>query len=164
MNRRAVVVRGLELACMLAVLIAAVAVLPGAEAEEDFGDFRSSTLTTKAWGAMGAGKLDSALAFTGKCKELYMEKALEQQASLDGFASDDDAPMLWALNDVGTCLFIEGRVYEQQKKRKEALAAYEQLKTKLGYAQCWDPQGWFWKPAEAASKKIKELEFDAKLD
>ena len=93
-----------------------------------------------------------------------MEKALEQQASLDGFASDEEVPMLWALNDVGTCLFIEGRVFEEQKKRKEAVAAYEQLTSQLGYTQCWDPQGWFWKPAEAAAKKIKELEFDAKLE
>jgi hypothetical protein len=165
MKRRAVVVKGFEIVCMLLVVIAAVAVvLPGARAEEDFGDFRSWTLTTKAWGALAAGKLDAALAFTGKCQELYMEKALEQQASLDGFASDEEVPMLWALNDVGTCLFIEGRVFEEQKKRKEAVAAYEQLTSKLGYAQCWDPQGWFWKPAEAAAKKIKELEFDAKLE
>lgn len=165
MNRRAVVVKGFEIVCMLSVVIAAgAAVPPGARAEEDFGDFSSSTLTTKAWGALGAGKLDAALAFTGKCKELYMEKALEQQASLAGFASDEEAPMLWALNDVGTCLFIEGRVFEEQKKSKEAAAAYGHLTSKLGYAQCWDPQGWFWKPAEAAAKKIKEMEFDAKLE
>ncbi len=165
MNRRTVVSRCVGMVRAFCVLLVAVAVaMPAVRAEEDFGDFSSATLTAKAWGAVGAGKLDTALVFTGKCRELYMEKALEQQASLDGFASDEEAPMLWALNDVGTCLFIEGQVYEQQKDSKKALAAYEQLASKLGYAQCWDPKGWFWKPAEAANKKLKELEFDAKLE
>ncbi|MBL6712710.1 MAG: beta-glucanase precursor [Pirellulales bacterium] len=148
----------------LAVSAAVVVGLSRAQADEDFGDFRSATLTSKAWEALGAGKLKSALSFTDKCRELYMEEARNQQGSVNEFASDEDAPKLWALNDVGTCLFIEGQVYEQQKKSKEAVAAYEQLVAQLGYAQCWDPQGWFWKPAEAAAKRIKELEFDAKLD
>lgn len=165
MNLGAAGVRNTGMVWLWLVVSAAVVIVPsGAEAEEDFGDFGSATLTSKAWEALGAGKFESALSFTGKCRELYMKEARNQQGSVNEFASDEDAPMLWALNDVGTCLFIEGQVYEQQKKSKEAVAAYERLVTQLGYAQCWDPQGWFWKPAEAAAKRIKELEFDAKLD
>ena len=26
------------------------------------------------------------------------------------------------------------------------------------YAQAWDPGGWFWKPAEAAQKKLGEMD------
>ena len=89
MNRRTVVSRCVGMVRAFCVLLVAVAVaMPAVRAEEDFGDFSSATLTAKAWGAVGAGKLDTALVFTGKCRELYMEKALEQQALLDGFASD----------------------------------------------------------------------------
>jgi hypothetical protein len=28
----------------------------------------------------------------------------------------------------------------------------------FSYAQCWDPQGWFWKPAEAAAEKVDDLD------
>ena len=61
---------------------------------------------------------------------------------------------------MGTCLFIKGEALLALNKRDQALAAYRDLVENLGYAQCWDTKGWFWKPAEAAKQKIVELEFD----
>jgi hypothetical protein len=131
---------------------------------QDFGDQSSSTLAGKAWAASGGGTPADALAYTAKCKELYEAIALKQQAALTDFAPADKAHDNWALNDVGTCYFIEAQVYEKLGKKPEAIAAYKKLATDLAYAQCWDTKGWFWRPASAAKDRLKQLEFDAALD
>ena len=43
-------------------------------------------------------------------------------------------------------------------KKEEATQAYKKLINEYFYGQCWDPQGWFWKPAEAAQQKLGELD------
>ena len=131
---------------------------------QDFGDHSSATLTKKAWEALAAGQDDMVLAYTAKCRELYEAEAKKQQAGLTEFAAAERAHDFWALNDVGTCLFIEGQLREKQQKPKEAIAAYKPLVEELTYCQCWDTKGWFWQPAEAAAGRIKELEFDATLE
>jgi hypothetical protein len=146
------------------VAVVAVMTLGSLVAAQDFGDHSSATLTKKAWEALAAGNGDDVLAYTGKCRELYAAEAKKQQAGLTDFAVADKAHDAWALNDVGTCLFIEGQLREKQGKPQEAIAAYRQLTDELKFCQCWDTKGWFWKPAEAAAGRIKELEFDAKLD
>jgi len=69
------------------------------------------------------------------------------------------------LNDVGTCLWIKGRSAEylfQKSKEKDtssrdlAIAAYQEA-CGLTYARTWDPKGWFWSPAEAASDGLARL-------
>lgn len=125
----------------------------------DFGDFTSSTLTGKAWKALNAKDFDGVLAYATKCREMFQDKAVEQQASLQAPASKDQAFTYWALNDVGTSLFILGQAYEAQGKTEKAVEAYKFLTEKLSFAQCWDPQGWFWKPADAAKTKLSALEF-----
>lgn len=148
-------------ACLTA---AAMTLGTGLSAAEDFGDFSSATLTAKAWESLGKGDFDRALVFTGKCRELYEKKSIEQQASLSDFLPKEKGHDAWALNDVGTCLFIEGQVHEKRGRQPEALAAYKKLASTLGFAQCWDPKGWFWHPAEAAAGRVKQLQFDALLD
>lgn len=133
-------------------------------AAEDFGDHTSATLTGKAWKALAGGEHDKVAAFTGKCRELYAAEAQKQQKALTDFLPADKAHSAWALNDVGTCLFIEAQSLEKQGRKADAAAAYRKLTTSLGFAQCWDPKGWFWKPAEAAADRLKQLEFDAVLD
>jgi len=64
----------------------------------------------------------------------------------------------WALNDVGTGLFILGEAYNAAGMKEEAKKAYQRVISDYFYAQCWDPQGWFWKPADAAQQKILEIE------
>jgi tetratricopeptide (TPR) repeat protein len=126
----------------------------------DFGDHTSSTLTTNAWNAVAANNSDDAIACIDKCLELYAGKAKEMQASLTAYAVGADASQMWALNDVGTCLFIKGEVLMKKGDTEGAIKAYQMLVDEFKFAQTWDTKGWFWKPADAAKQKIVELSMD----
>lgn len=141
-------------------IVAMLAMFISSAVAQDFGDHKSSTLTTKAWEALNSDP-GIAIVYADKCAELYLDKAKEMQKSLSGYAGDDKASTYWALNDVGTCFFIKGQALIKQGRMKEALEAFRALTSTLSYAQCWDSNGWFWKPAEAAKEKIIEIEFDA---
>ena len=146
------------------LVIAIVHHMPAARGQ-DFGDHASVTLTGKAWAALAEGNHEHVTAYVDKCCELYAAEAAKQQGQLKDFASGNEAIHAnWALNDVGTCLFIQGESYMQQGKAKQAIESYQKLVDSYGFCQCWDTKGWFWKPAEAAAGKIKELEFEAVLD
>jgi tetratricopeptide (TPR) repeat protein len=131
---------------------------------QDFGDHTSATLTGKAWEALGKQQYNAALPFIAKCKELYEAEALKQQAAQTDFLPADKGHSAWALNDVGTCYFIEGQLLEKQGKKADALKAYKKLASDFKFCQCWDTKGWFWHPAEAAAERVKQLDFDAALD
>ncbi|MBU0676841.1 MAG: beta-glucanase precursor [Verrucomicrobia bacterium] len=148
------------------IILAAVAgiLCVGASYAADFGDFSSSTLTSKAWDEMGKGNYDEALVYINKCKEMYEAEALKQQAGLSSFAPKENGHDYWALNDVGTCYYIEGQIREKQGDTASAIAAYKKLAGSLKYCQCWDNKGWFWHPAEAAEGRLKQLEFESILD
>ena len=147
---------------IFALLFMAIAcVCPAFAAEHDFGDQSSSTLTGKAWKAMERNDLEAVKAYTGRCRELYEAQALKMQEGLTETPSKEKAHDFWALNDVGTCLFILGTALEKAGDKKGALESYNFLATRLGYAQCWDTKGWFWKPADAARTKVSALEFEA---
>jgi tetratricopeptide (TPR) repeat protein len=130
----------------------------------DFGDFRSETLITKAWAAFNENDLEAALAYTNKCIELYKDKAKEMQASLSAYPmgetnekEKENIFQYWALNDVGTCLFIKGEMLRKVGKIAEAKETFNNLINDFSFAQCWDPKGWFWKPADEAKAKLAEL-------
>ncbi len=125
-------------------------------AELDFGDYTSSTLTTKAWGALDEKNHAAALAYTRECVRRYADEGRRMNASMTAFAPSSRAFEKWALNDVGTSLFIMGKAYAEMEMYAEAAAAYEQLIKDFSYAQCWDPKGWFWRPAEVAAELAKE--------
>ncbi len=126
----------------------------------DFGDYSSSQLVQKAWAALAANDLNAVIAYVNKTTDLYSAKAKEMQASLKEYPweSKEKTMSYWALNDVGTALFILGEAYRNAGNKGEAAKAYKQLIDQYFYAQCWDPQGWFWKPAEAAQQKLGEME------
>ena len=58
----------------------------GVKAPINFGDFRSSTLTTKAWAALAQNDIESVLAYTNKCISLYAAQASKMQAGLKDYA------------------------------------------------------------------------------
>jgi hypothetical protein len=136
---------------------------PGSAWAQDFGDHSSQTLTTKAWQSHERGDLAETLAFTAKCREMYAAEAAKQQEELTGFLSAEKGHDAWALNDVGTCCFIEGQALEKAGRKADAITAYRRLVDDYGFAQCWDTRGWFWQPAKAAQDRLDELEFDASL-
>jgi hypothetical protein len=128
----------------------------------DFGDFSSAAITAKAWGALDAKNYNDALAYTGKCIDMFKDKAVEMQKALTAPTTDKDQTFAqWALNDVGTCYYIQAKAYEGLGKKKEAMDSYKFLADNLAYAQCWDPKGWFWKPADAAKEQLKQSDFDS---
>jgi tetratricopeptide (TPR) repeat protein len=125
----------------------------------DFGDYTSSYMTTQAWKALNNNNLEEVLIYTDKVLELYKDKAEEMQAGLNEYAweSKEQIFSYWALNDVGTSLFIRGEALKKAGREEEAIEAYQELIDDFYYAQCWDPKGWFWKPAEAAQQSLDEL-------
>ncbi len=122
------------------------------------------TLTSKAWEALNAKNYVNAAGYAKKCVDLYEQQAVQMQKELKEPVPTTDkeaVSKMWALNDVGTCLFIMAQALEKEEKSPEALAAYKRLVEKVPFAQTWDPKGWFWKPADAAKSRIKALEFDS---
>lgn len=146
-----------------AVLLMAVSIGPLTGRGRADEDLSSQALTAKAWEALAAGEVDAALEAATKCRELYAAEADAQQGALDDFPPLEKGHDAWALNDVGTCLFIEGQAHEKAGRTAEAVAAYRRLVDEYGFAQCWDKKGWFWKPAKAAADRIEALEFDTAL-
>jgi len=127
--------------------------------ELDFGDYSSSTMTTKAWEAWLDKDYPSVLAYTKKVVELYGEEGKQMNAEMTGYEPFDTVHDKWALNDVGTSLWIMGDVYVTMKMYPEASQTYKTLAEDYKYAQCWDPKGWFWKPALGAANKAKKYQY-----
>ena len=121
----------------------------------------SSSLTSQAWDALAAKDFGTAKAKIERCKSLFGEKASEMQTSLSVVPGPDTAKDFWALNDVGTCAFILGKVYEAEGKSTEAIAAYQDVIKNYPMSQCWDKQGWYWQPAVAAKERLTALTFDS---
>jgi tetratricopeptide (TPR) repeat protein len=132
------------------------------ESRVDFGDYGSETLTTRAWVSLNSGDYDGATLYAQKCIQLYSNLAAEMQASLKEFAPADKAFNFWALNDVGTCYYILGEIWAVKGNYNMAMNHYVLLTEKYNLAQCWDPRGWFWKPAEVAKAKMQKMQ--AQLD
>ena len=130
----------------------------------DFGDFKSSTLTSKAWKALNDKDYDSVMGYTQKCINMFKDQAVAMQKGLTAEPDTSDKEKVfanWALNDVGTCYFIQAKALEDQSKPKDALTDYQFLADNLSYAKCWDTKGWFWSPAGAAKERVAALQFDS---
>lgn len=123
----------------------------------DFGDYTSMTLAVNAWGCLDKKDYAGVEIYTRKCIELYEEEALKQQASLTDYLPKEQAFNPWALNDVGTCYYILGEALMAQGKYQEAKEVFSKIIDKLSFSQCWDPRGWFWKPAVKARGNINKI-------
>ncbi len=136
--------------------VAAAAPAMGVKAPINFGDYRSTTLATKAWQALAQNDIESVLAYTNKCISLYGAQASKMQAGLKDYAagSNDEIFKYWALNDVATSYYIQGEAYRAANMKDEAKEAYNKLIKDYSFGQAWDPKGWFWKPADAAKEKL----------
>ena len=125
----------------------------------DYGDFKSETLTSKAWKAFNDKNYPELFAYVDKNIELYGEEGARMNAELTGFEPIGTAATKWALNDVGTSLWMKANAYVEMKMYPKATEVYELMARDYKYAQCWDPKGWFWHPAEGASLKAKEYKY-----
>ncbi|MBL8107894.1 MAG: hypothetical protein JNJ72_20165, partial [Anaerolineales bacterium] len=76
-----------------------------------------------------------------------------------GTVTNDEKKLIfanWALNDVGTAYYIKALALEKLGRLSEAREAYEKT-VSFEFARCWDPSGFFWSPAEAASENLAKL-------
>ena len=147
--------------CLFSLFASAQAEDPKAPVPPSENESSSGVLTSQAWEALAAKDFTTARARIERCRKLYGEKATEMQETLSVVPGPDTAREFWALNDVGTCLFILGKVEEAEGKKAEAIAAYQEVIKSFPMAQCWDKQGWFWQPAVAAKERLTALTFDS---
>ena len=84
---------------------------------------------------------------------------------LNQFPASEETSEYWALNDVGTCYYIQCQALEKMgDKHQETLEiALKKIINELSYAQCWDEKGWYWQVAPEAKKKLRQLEFKKML-
>jgi tetratricopeptide (TPR) repeat protein len=167
-NREAIHHHGIKSLIQSILFLCLIAFVRSAENEEQKSPIlateespTSSSLTTAAWDALAAKDFATAKAKIERCKSLFGEKASEMQTSLSVVPGPDTAKDFWALNDVGTCSFILGKVYEAEGKSAEAITAYEKVIKEYPMSQCWDKQGWYWQPAVAAKERLTALTFDS---
>lgn len=115
-------------------------------------------LIVRAWEAWGAKDYEKTFFWTDKCIELYSQKAKEEQTSLKALPSTEAIDQYAALNAVGTSFFIQGEAYLSQGKIDEAKEVFTTAIEKYGYAQNWDPRGWFWSVKEKSEASLEKLE------
>jgi hypothetical protein len=125
-------------------------------------------LTTAAWDAFNKKDFPRAIANAEKCIGEFRGAADREQDSLEkagtplpptGKVSNDAKALIISrglLNDVATCYYIKGRSAQELGRRDEAIGAFEAA-AKYTYARSWDPQGWFWSPAEAAKDRLTSM-------
>ena len=108
----------------------------------------SKDMIIRAWEAWGAKDYDKAFYWTDECIKAYSEEAKKEQGSLTGLPSTDAMDQYETLNAVGTSFFIQGEAYLSQGKIEEAKKAFNTAIQEYGYAQNWDPRGWYWSVKE----------------
>ena len=116
------------------------------------------TLIVSAWEAWGAKDYESTFQWTNQCIELYAEEAKKQQSFLRALPSTQVMDDYQALNAVGTSFFIQGEVYLLQGKIEEAKSSFNEAIENYGYAQNWDPRGWYWSVKEKSIASLEKVE------
>ena len=142
----------------LSILFAVSCGTVGAEAQLELADLSSGPLTIKAWESLAKGDFEKALLYADKCISVYKNKASGQQRSLKKFPAAGDIKNYEALNNVGTSLFIKGEALFQQARYEEAKPYYHTVIDSYGYAQYWDPKGWYWKVAEKSQAVLNKID------
>ena len=115
-------------------------------------------VTAKVWSAFERKDWAGVAELSDRSVKVWGEGAEEINRDLKAYPKGDAVRKFANLNEVGTCVWLKGEALRLKGDKARALAAYGTLVTDYKYAQCWDNQGWWWKPADAALSKIDELE------
>lgn len=124
---------------------------------QEEGILSSEELTIRAWEALSAKDYKTAIFYANRCIGQYLEEADKQQASLENFPARGKEEQFWALNDVGTSLFIKGEAFMKQEMWKEAKEMFNRIMDDYSFAQCWDPRGWFWKVVKVSKVNLEKI-------
>ncbi len=125
---------------------------------KDTGELSSSALTIKAWEALSKGDFESTSKYVDRCISLYKDEAAREQKSLKKFPTAGEVNNYETLNNVATCYFIKGEALFQQAGYEEAKIYYQAVIDNYGFAQYWDPKGWYWKVAEKSKAVLAKIE------
>lgn len=128
--------------------------------KESLNNESSFALVAEAWEALKNDDLVSVIRLTDICVNRYGKRARQMQEELDDYmtGTKEMIQSKWALNDVATALYIQGKALQNVNRHKEAKVAYQRLVNEYKFGQCWDPKGWFWKPAEVAQENMTMIE------
>ena len=124
-------------------------------------------LTLKAWEAHEKNNHAEALKAAEKCITAFEAPAAKLQEKFEkekvttpvGEVSAEEKKAIegnGVLNDVAACQIIRGLSLVALKKNDDARSAFKAAE-KLSHARVWDPQGWFWSPAEKAKEELENL-------
>jgi hypothetical protein len=136
--------------------------------------FAQEPCLTNAENALNQGNYADVIKYADECIDNFGKAALRIQQNLDANhttvpngapASDIEKNRVFSnglLNDVATACFYKGKAAEAlYNKNKAKNITYKQTandayKLTLQYSKGrhWDPKGWFWSPAEAASDRL----------
>ena len=156
---------------LIAILTALISVHVSAQTNEPNLSNPTNSATEKAigaaWEALAAGKCELAITnanvwingFHVQATQLQQKLQKEKADLPTGAVSDDIKKKILdngVLNDVAVSYFIKGEAFSKMGRMEDARKAYAEAK-KLTYARVWDPQGWFWSPADAANDKLAAL-------
>lgn len=120
----------------------------------------SEDMVVSAWNALARGDEDMALEqaqatvseWSSWARQLQQRKQKEFGQNISYSGDPQDRKKIfsyWALNDVAAAYFIIGKVLHQKKDYASAGRAFQQIMNQYSLGQVWDPQGWFWSPADA---------------
>ncbi len=125
-------------------------------AEEVSRDSEPVDYASNAWEALHSGNHEEVVRLTEACFKECAEQALEQQKS-GVTIRNSNADEYPELNSVGTCLLILGTSLRNQGENEEAIAAYNKLLRDYKDCRCQNEEGYYWKPAMAAQKRLDEM-------
>ncbi|MEM7390827.1 MAG: glycosyl hydrolase [Verrucomicrobiota bacterium] len=125
-------------------------------------------LTQEAWGALGDRNWAAVAQLADRSDQRWGATARKANRQLNAYPKEKEAGRYALLNELATITFIKGEALRKKGSRAEAMAAYRMVEQDFTYGQCWDPNGWWWKPAEAAgdalAKMAPELVKEIKVD
>jgi hypothetical protein len=130
-----------------------------------------TALLSSGWDCFNKQDYACAIRSASPCVDQFARQAQRDQARIEAGVTPPPLPPGSAdrnspeakrtfangvLNDAAACMFILGNAQEQTSLCADARKTYQDL-AKLTYARVWDPQGWFWAPAESAEDGLGRL-------
>ena len=108
---------------------------------------------SRGWELLEAGNQEATVGFVDRSLSAMAGAAKAEARTMTGFAMKGKEFDYPKVNAAGTFSYIRAKAFERAGKRDEWLAALRQVWTDYPFCQAWDPQGWFWKPGQAAKKE-----------
>lgn len=116
----------------------------------------STELATKAWAALQSSDHRKVQKLTIHCFKEFGDEAMKQQKASGEEITNDNASSFPELNSVGTCLFILAKSLAEQGREEKSMATLKKLIDDFPGCRCKSKEGYYWKPAVVAEKRLAE--------